>query len=78
MKTKTDFQDFGETTAVWVAERTGELMPASLCAETLETAEAIISANHVPVLLADLWPVSRLEMLYVPPEDTTAAPDSDH
>lgn len=28
----------------------------------------------MPVLIPDLWPVSRLEMLYVPPEGTPAGP----
>ena len=74
MNTKTDFHTFGTAVAEWVAERTGEPIPASMCAETLSTAEAIITACRVPVLIPDLWPVSRLEMLYVPPEGTPAGP----
>ena len=74
MNTKTDFQAFGAAVAAWVAERTGEPVTASMCAETLSTAEAIITACRVPVLIPDLWPVSKLEMLYVPPEGTPAGP----
>ena len=74
MDTKTDFQRFGASVAAWVAERTGEPIPASACADTLATAEAIITACRDPVLIPDLWPVSRLEMLYVPPEGTPAGP----
>lgn len=74
MDTKTDFQAFGAAVAAWVAERTGEPIPASACAETFSTAEAIITACRVPVLIPDLWPVSKLEMLYVPPDDVPAGP----
>lgn len=74
MDTKTDFQHFGAAVAAWVTERTGEPIPASACAETLSTAEAIITACRVPVLIPDLWPVSKLEMLYVPPDDVPAGP----
>ena len=74
MKTKTDFQAFGAAVASWIAERTGEPVSASACADTLATGEAIITAARVPVLIPDLWPVSRLEMLYVPPEGTPAGP----
>ena len=74
MNTKTDFHTFGTAVAEWVAERTGEPIPASACAETLSTAEAIITACRVPVLIPDLWPVSKLEMLYVPPDDVPAGP----
>ena len=74
MSTKTDFQAFGSTVAAWVAERTGEPISASVCAETLATAETIVTASRVPFLISDLWPASRLEVLYVPPEGTQAGP----
>ena len=44
MKTKTDFQAFGAAVASWIAERTGEPVSASACADKLATGEAIITA----------------------------------
>lgn len=72
--TKTDFQAFGASMAVWIARRTRDPVPVGACAETIATAESIVTACRVPVLVPDLWPNSRLEMLYVPPEDTPPGP----
>ena len=74
MKTKTDFQAFGAAVAAWIAERTGEPVSASACAETLTTGEAIITAARVPVLIPALWPGSRRGMLSGPPAGPTAGP----
>ena len=74
MDNKTNFQAFGAAVAAWIAERTGEPVSASACANTLATGEAIITAARVPVLIPVLWSVSMLEMFYVPPEGTPAGP----
>ena len=62
--------------AAWIAERAGEHVPAGACAGTLAAAEAIFAAARVPVLIPDLWPESRLELLYVPPENAATGPAS--
>lgn len=60
--------------ADWVRQQTGESLPVELYAESLTTAEAIITACRVPVLIPDLWPVSGLELLYLPPDDVQPGP----
>lgn len=74
MNNKTDFQNDAEDLAAWVCQQTGESLPVELYAETLTTAEAIISVCRVPVLIPDLWPVSKLELLYLPPDDVQPGP----
>ena len=44
MKDRTHLDTHAATVADWVSQRTGESIPASLYAETLSTAEAIITA----------------------------------
>ena len=54
MKTKTDFQAFGAAVAAWIAERTGEPVSASACADTLATGEAIITAARAGLRRNDI------------------------
>lgn len=74
MDNKTDFQIDAEAVAAWVYQQTGESLPVELYAESLTTAEAIITVCRVPVLIPDLWPVSKLELLYLPPDDVQPGP----
>lgn len=73
-QSKTNYETDAADLAEWVCQQTGESLPASLYAETLTTAAEIIGACCVPVLIPDLWPVSKLELLYLPPDDVQPGP----
>lgn len=73
-QSKTNHETDAAAVAEWVYQQTGESLPVSQYAESLTTAEAIITACRVPVLIPDLWPVSGLELLYLPPDGVQPGP----